>query len=176
MPADLGVDLAAAVRVVIATVVMYGVLLLVVRLGGQRSLLVLAGYETACVVAAGAVIGRTTLLEVPTLGTGIVALLTLFGMQRALGRARRHRLVRRVLDREPVLLMLGPDLCHDAMRRARITEDEIVQRLRLAGIGNRADVGCVVLERTGQISVVRGEVDECLLADVVTGPLDGPIG
>jgi uncharacterized membrane protein YcaP (DUF421 family) len=93
MPAELGVDLAAAARVVIATVVMYGVLLLLVRLGGQRSLLVLAGYETACVIAAGAVIGRTTLLAVPTLGTGIVALPTLFAVQGALGWARRYRLV-----------------------------------------------------------------------------------
>ena len=166
MPAELGIDLAAALRVVIATVVMYGVLLMLVRLGGQRSLVVVAGYETACVIAAGAVIGRTSLLEVPTLGTGIVALLTLFGVQRALAVGRRYRPVRRLLDREPVLLMLGSDLRRDAMRRARVSEDEICQLLRLAGIGARADVGCVVLERTGQISVVRAGVEESLLADI----------
>jgi uncharacterized membrane protein YcaP (DUF421 family) len=66
-----------------------------------------------------------------------------------------------------VLLMLGPDLRRDAMRRARVTEDEICRLLRLAGIGDRADVGCVVLERTGPISVVRAGVDESLLVDVL---------
>jgi uncharacterized membrane protein YcaP (DUF421 family) len=167
MPAELGLDPAAAVRVVIATVVMYGVLLMLVRLGGQRSLAVVAGYETACVIAAGAVIGRTSLLEVPTLGTGIVGLLTLFAVQRALALGRRYRPVRHLLDRQPVLLMLGTDLRRDAMRRARVSEDEICQLLRLAGIGTRADVGCVVLERTGQISVVRAGVEESLLADVL---------
>ena len=163
MPSELGVEPADAALVVLSTVAMYAVLLVLVRIGGQRSLAVLAGYETACVVAVGAVIGRTSLLTVPTLGTGIIALLTLFGTQWALGWGRRHRLVRRVLDRGPVLLMLGPHMRPEAMRRARVTEDEIHQRLRLAGIGDRADVGCVVLERNGQISVVRGAVEECLL-------------
>lgn len=183
MSADLGVEPVAVVSVVISTVVMYAVLLLLVRLGGQRSLTVLSGYEVAWVLAAGAVIGRTTLLEVPTLGTGVVALLTLFGVQRALGWGRRYRVVRRLLDREPVVLMIGPEMRTAAMRRARVTEDEIRQRLRLAGIGNRDDVGCVVLERNGQLSVVRGVPEEYLLADVAglrdgrpAGPLDGPIG
>ncbi|MHA6784675.1 DUF421 domain-containing protein [Pseudonocardia saturnea] len=173
----------AAARTVISTVAMYGALLLLVRLGGQRSLVVLSGYEAACVIAAGAVVGRTALLTVPTLGTGVVALLTLFGVQLVLGWGRKHRVVRRLLDREPVLLMLGPDMRIEAMRRARVTEDEIRQRLRLAGIGDRADVGCVVLERNGQISVIRGALDESLFVDVPgirgdrrSGPLDGPIG
>ncbi|OJY39301.1 MAG: hypothetical protein BGP03_23350 [Pseudonocardia sp. 73-21] len=69
-----------------------------------------------------------------------------------------------------MLLMLGPDLRRDAMRRARVAEDEIRQLLRLGGIGDRADVGCVVLERTGQISVVRAGIDESLLVDVLRTP------
>jgi uncharacterized membrane protein YcaP (DUF421 family) len=57
---------------------------------------------------------------------------------------------------------------HEAMRRARVTEDEIRQRLRLAGIGDPREVGWVVLERTGRISVVRASsgLDPALLADV----------
>jgi uncharacterized membrane protein YcaP (DUF421 family) len=139
-----------------------------VRVGGQRSLAAFSGYELACVVAAGAVLGRTTLLSVPTLGTGVVALTTLFTVQWVLGRGRRHRLVRRLVDREPVLLMVGSEMRIAAMRRARVTEDEILQRLRLAGVGNRDEVGWVVLERNGQISVVRAAsaLDRTLLADV----------
>jgi uncharacterized membrane protein YcaP (DUF421 family) len=61
-----------------------------------------------------------------------------------------------------------------------VTEDEIRQQLRLAGIGDPADVGCVIPERNGRIGVVRAGIDASLLADVVQvgrgGPLRGPIG
>lgn len=168
MPAELGIDPPAAVRVVVATIVMYLVFVALIRIFGPRSLVVLSGYELACVAAVGAVLGRTTLLAVPTLGTGVVALVTLFAMQRLLGRCRRSRAVRRLLDPRPVLLMDGDRLCREAMRRARVGEDEIRERLRLAGIGDPREVGWVVLERTGQISVVRSSsaLDPALLTDV----------
>lgn len=168
MPGELGIDPLAAVRVVVATVAMYLLFVALVRISGQRSLVALSGYELACVTASGAVLGRTTLLEVPTLGTGVVALTTLFAVQRLLGRCRRSRAVRRLLDRDPVLLMDAGGMRHEAMRRARVTEDEVRQRLRLAGIGDPREVGWVVLERSGQISVVRASsgLDPALLTDV----------
>jgi uncharacterized membrane protein YcaP (DUF421 family) len=168
VPGELGIDPLAAVRVVVATVAMYLLFVALVRISGQRSLVALSGYELACVAASGAVLGRTTLLEVPTLGTGVVALTTLFAVQRLLGRCRRSRAVRRLLDRDPVLLMDAGGMQHEAMRRVRVTEDEVRQRLRLAGIGDPREVGWVVLERSGQISVVRASsgLDPALLTDV----------
>lgn len=53
-----------------------------------------------------------------------------------------------------------------------MSEDELRQRLRLAGIRHRDEVQCVVLERNGNVSVIRrGElVDPWLLADVTASP------
>ncbi|GAA4853387.1 YetF domain-containing protein [Pseudonocardia benzenivorans] len=110
--------------------------------------------------------GRTRLRRGPL--RRVVALTTLFAVQRLLGRCRRSRAVRRLLDRDPVLLMDAGGMRHEAMRRVRVTEDEVRQRLRLAGIGDPREVGWVVLERSGQISVVRASsgLDPALLTDV----------
>jgi uncharacterized membrane protein YcaP (DUF421 family) len=168
MWAELGVAPLTAVAVVISTVVIYVVFLVLVRLAGQRSLAAMSNYDVACAIALGAVVGRTTLLAEPTLGTGVIALVTLFAAQRLLGLAQRRPLYRALFDRSPVLLMVGGEVRTARMRRARVTEDELRQRLRLAGISRLEQVGCVVLERNGQISVLRRDagLDPWLLGDV----------
>ncbi|HEX4357403.1 MAG TPA: YetF domain-containing protein [Pseudonocardia sp.] len=83
----------------------------------------------------------------------------LFAVQRLLGLAQRHPLHRALFDRAPVLLMVGGELRAAQPRRARVTEDELRQRPRLAGISRLEEVGCVVLERNGQISVPRRDAD-----------------
>jgi uncharacterized membrane protein YcaP (DUF421 family) len=114
------------------------------------------------------VVGRTTLLAVPTLGGGIVALAVLFSLQRVVRVLRRNRRVRVMLDRPPVLLVCDGKCDAAAMSRAGVSEDDLRQRLRLAGISRWELAGRVVLERNGEISVIRHDpgLDEELFTDV----------
>lgn len=168
MAAQLGATWEQVVTVVVSTVVMYLVFIALVRLVGQRSLASMSSFDFACVVALGAVLGRSVLLEAPTLLIGIVALSTFFAVQGLLGMLRLHASIDRVLNRPAVLLMADGRFLDDNMRRAHVVEDEIRQKLRLAGIRHLAEVQCVVLERNGAVSVIRsGErVDPWLLSDV----------
>jgi uncharacterized membrane protein YcaP (DUF421 family) len=165
---ELTINVFAALRVVIATVVMYLVFVGLVRLLGPRSLATTSISDLPCVLALGAVIGRTALLSVPTLWSGIVALVTLFVLQRVARAVRRSRRMTALLDRPAVLLVADGHCDVGAMRRVGVTEDDVRQRLRLAGIGSWEQVGRVVLERTGEISVVRRDLvlDDALFADV----------
>lgn len=162
----------AALRVVVATVVMYLVFAGLVRLLGPRSLVTTSISDLACVLAVGAVIGRTALLSVPTLGSGWAALATLFAVQCAARAVRRRRRASALLDRPSVLLVADGRRDVEAMRRAGVTEDDLRQRLRLAGIGSWEQAGRVVLERTGEISVVRCDpaLDEGMFSDVPASP------
>lgn len=156
------------VAIVITTIAMYLVFVGVVRVLGQRSLAAMSTVDLVCVLAVGAVVGRTALLAEPTLGGGVVALMTLFLLQRALGHSRVGRRMGALFARRPVLLMVGTEVRDDALRSARVTRDELRQRLRLAGIARPGEVGCVVLEANGQISVVRGpDLDPLLFEDVL---------
>ena len=170
MSEQLGITPTAAVGVVIATIGMYLCLILLVRLAGQRSLASMSSFDLGCVIALGAVIGRTTLLLKPTFLTGVVALTTLFLMQALLRQLRMSSLIDRLLNRPPVVLMEGEQILSANLRHAKVTEDELRQKLRLAGISRLVQVHCVVLERTGEISVLRrdGEpdLDRWIVADV----------
>ena len=160
MTEQLGTDPVTALQVVIATVGMVLTLLVLVRVGGQRSLATMSAADLACVVALGAVVGRTMLLAVPTLVTGIIALVVLFGLRRLLARVQRSRVGDLVAPR-PVVLMADGRVLETAMRSARVTDDDLRQRLRLAGITTRTQVRLAVLERTGEISVIAAAAGEC---------------
>lgn len=175
MWAELGATWDELARAVISTVGIYLALVVLVRLIGQRSLSSMSSFDFGCVVALGAVLGRTVLLRDPTLLIGVVALTTFFVIQGMLGLLRRHRRFDRLINRSPVLLMDGAEPQRDAMRRSHVSEDELRQRLRLAGIRHRDEVQCVVLERNGSVSVLRrgNAVDPWLLADVSSEPTGG---
>lgn len=164
---SLGTTTESAITIVIATISIYLALLFVVRMVGQRSLLAISGTDVACVVALGAVVGRTTLLTAPTLANGIIALFTLFVLQR-LSRTGAMRPIRRLLTREPKILVRDGTLHRDMMRRNRVSDDDLRQRLRLAGITHLSDVGLAVLESNGQISITRASPGP---EDWITGDL-----
>lgn len=158
-----------ALTVVVTTVSIYVAFIVLVRLVGPRSLTSLASFDFAAVVALGAVIGRTILLEKPTLMIGLVALTTLFAMQGVLGVLRQNRRVDRLIHRRPTMLVRDGVVLQANMRSCHIVEDEIRQAVRRAGARSLEEVQCVVLERNGTVSVVRtgGPIHPWLLADVL---------
>ncbi len=168
MATHLGASGAQVAAVVVSTIGIYVAFIVCVRLVGQRSLASMSSFDFGCVVALGAVMGRTVLLQTPTLLTGVVGLGTLFAMQGVLGILRTDQRLDRLLNRSPVLLMAADRLLKDNMRKAHVVEDEIRQKLRLAGIRRLEEVHSVILERNGTVSVIRRgtPVDPWLLADV----------
>jgi len=168
MSVRLGVTWGEAAAVVLSTVAIYLTLVVLVRLVGQRSLARMSSFDLAATIAFGAVIGRTMLLLRPTLLAGVIGLTTLFATQGAFGLLRRNQRADRLINRTPVLLMAGSSLLRDNMVEAHVTEDEIRQRLRLAGVASMDEVQCVVLERNGEVSVIRQgrPLSASLVADV----------
>ena len=164
----LGIDGTTALLVVVTTIGMYLALVLFVRVLGQRTLASMSSFDLGCAIALGAVIGRTSLLLEPTLMVGLVAMTTLFALQITLVRLRQNRWVDRLMNRPPVLLMDGPVPLHDNLRASHVGEDELRQKLRLAGVRDRTEVRCVVLERNGAVSVIRQDrpLDPWLFDDV----------
>jgi uncharacterized membrane protein YcaP (DUF421 family) len=165
------ISLPLAATVVVATVCIYLAFIVLVRFVGPRSLTSMSSFDFGCVVAFGAVLGRTALLTDPTLMIGIVALATFFAMQRLFGLVRRHPALDRLMNRSPVFLSQDGRLLPENMRKVNVSEDEIRQAVRRAGVHRLSQVRCVILERNGAVSVIRAEdpVDPWLLEDVSGG-------
>lgn len=162
-----------ALQVAIATVAIYVVFLLLIRVLGQRSLATLSAVDVVCVLALGAIVGRTPLLVDPSLVSGVVALTTLLVARRLTASAAHLAWVERILQHPPIVLVRNGRLVPHGLSTARVTHDQLRHQLRLAGVTTLADVRYAVLERTGQISVLRGDhpVDGWMVEDL---PNDSP--
>ncbi len=150
-----------AIRVVISCIAFYGGVLLLVRVLGQRTLASLSSFDLAAIIALGAVIGRAILGDTPTLFAGLLGLATLLILQAVTGQIRRIRGAARLVNNPAVVLMAGDELLRDNLARTHIIADEVYSTLRHSGVRRSSEVACVILEPTGQISVLkRGELIE----------------
>ena len=174
---DYGLTWADALRVVISAIALYAAVLLVIRVLGQRTLASMSSFDMAAIIALGAVIGRAILGYTPTLAAGLLGLVTLLALQAITGQIRRLRRGAQLVNSRPVLLMAGQEMLRDNLARSHVVEEEVRAKLRLAGIRHPSEVACVVLESTGQISVLRrGQPIDPALLDGVAGAERMPQG
>jgi uncharacterized membrane protein YcaP (DUF421 family) len=72
-----------------------------------------------------------------------------------------------LIKNQPVLLMENGEFLKAAMAETRVSRSSIMEKLRAANVADPSDVKAVVLETTGNISVMQGEdFDERLLEGV----------
>lgn len=161
-----------------ATVVLSGLLIYIFlivfsRLVGPRSFARMTAFDLAVTVALGAIVGATSTGGVPIL-QGLTGLGTLFLLRWLVAIYRRHGLGR-LVDNSPLMLMDGPEILPEYLKRAKITEADLLQSLRQQGIRRLKEVQAVVMERDGSISVLKvGEpLDPYLLKGVKGHPPAG---
>ena len=90
-----------------------------------------------------------------------------------IARARLRVGAAHVVDNTPLLLMHDGQVLHEHMRDARISERDLQAKLRQAGVTRPEQVLAVVLETTGDVSVLQGDgpVDPSLLEGVRGVPI-----
>lgn len=142
------------VGVAISTVVIYLVLVGIFNYLGQRLNASLSSIDVAAVAILGAIVGRTTLGPRPTLMTGLVALGTLFLLEVSFGTLRSLTGKRRPERSRAVAIMVAGRMNHATMKRYGITEIALWSTLRHKGVRSADHVALVILEPTGQLSVM----------------------
>ena len=140
-------------------IAIYVVVIVLVRIQGLRSFAKMSSFDFAATVAVGSIMATTAASSDIPLAAGVAAVTALFLAQVTVAVCRRWSVVRSVVDNEPMLLMVGTEVLHDNLRRGQVTEDDLQAKLREANVLTLAQVRAVVLETTGDISVLHGEPD-----------------
>ncbi len=147
----------------------YVALLLFTRLAGLRSFSKMSSFDFAITVAFGSVVASTLLSKTPALPIGVFGLAVLYAIQFVVSRGRRvSRRITALVDNKPRLLMIGNQIQHEHMNAARVTELDLKSKLRAAGITHPDQVLAVVMESTGDFSVMETgkKVDPEIFSDV----------
>ena len=145
-------------RVLAVGAAAYVTLVVVLRLTGKRTLAKLNAFDLIVTVALGSVLATILLNADVSWSEGLAAFAVLAVLQLVVTwtqtRAPRSRTV---ITARPTLLLRDGAPIEAALRQQRVTIAELRQAVRATGNGDLADVGAVVLESDGTLSVIAAE-------------------
>lgn len=146
--------------VVLTAVCVYVVLIAYTRLAGLRTFSKMSAFDFAMTVAIGSIVAGSILFDGPSVFRAVAALTVVFGIQIGVA-ALRQRVgwVENLVDNDPILLMTQDGMIEENLRRTHVTESDVWAKLREANVIRLAEVRAVVLEATGDISVLHGDPD-----------------
>ncbi len=153
--------------VVVSALLVYVGVIVATRIVGLRSFSKMSAFDFAMTVAIGSIVATVATANAGIV-EGLIAVASLYALQFSVAWLRHRTTVMGIVDNRPLMLMCGTTILHDHLRRSRITESDLRGRLREAGVLRFDQVGAVVLETTGDISILAGgEIDPALLQDVI---------
>ena len=159
--------------VVVSCVLFYLFTIVATRLVGLRSFTKFSSFDFLITLSMGALLASTVVSRKVALVEGITAIVTLFLLQLAVSLTRTHwSWAKNLIDNQPTLLMENGQVLYDNLRAVRITEDELRAKLRGSNVYNYSQVKAVVLEASGDVSILR-QPDQGLLPELTT--LEGVI-
>ncbi|WP_306259862.1 DUF421 domain-containing protein [Pararhizobium sp. IMCC21322] len=142
---------------------------IVVRVIGLRAFSKMTAFDFVVTVAIGSLLaGASQAASWSAFLQPIVAIASLLGVQWITARLRRSSdRFEAIVQNSPVLLMHDGEILHAALDATRVAEDDLIAKLREANVLDLSDVRAVVLETTGDISVLHGpKMQERLLDNV----------
>ncbi|MCQ0989194.1 DUF421 domain-containing protein [Jiella marina] len=135
------------------------VIIALVRTIGLRSFSKMTAFDFVITLATGSLLATaSSASNWASFLQAVVAILALMTIQVVLAFARRRsRLVTGLVDNQPLLLMRDGVFIDEAMATSRVSPGDVYAKLRGANIQSMSEVRAVVLETTGDISVLHGE-------------------
>ena len=155
-------DIAARGIILAAAAILWVVVL--VRINGLRSLSKMTNFDFVMTVALGSLVaGAAQASDWKAFAQAMVAMAGLFLVQFLAAQIRKSS------DRaeDAVFLMRNGEFCDAALNKTRVAKSDLIAKLREANVLDYGQVRAVVLETTGDVSVLHGDhLDETLIENV----------
>ncbi len=144
----------------IAGVVAYVLLILLLRLCGKRTLSKWNAFDYVVTIALGSTLATILLSKDITIVQGVTGLVILVLLQFVVTwLSVRSKSFSSLVKAKPTLLFWHGEFQSDALRRARVTDEEVRAALRNKGFAYLSQAKAVVLETDGSFSVLGKAVE-----------------
>lgn len=169
-------DFAGLGRIALIGTLAYISLIIMLGLTGNRTLSKMNAFDFIVTVAFGSVLATILLNDSISLAEGVVAFFVLVALQFVVTwLSVRSPMIDALVKSAPVLLFYDGQMLGQAMKRSRVTEDEVLTSIRSQGIASLDDVQAVVLETDGSFAVVKRSDSEPTVLRNVDRPAHTPV-
>jgi uncharacterized membrane protein YcaP (DUF421 family) len=142
-------------RTLIVGMLAYVALVAILRVSGKRTLTKFNAFDLIVTVALGSTLATILLNKEVTLAEGILALSLLIFLQYFITwLSVRSPWFQHLVKAEPTLIAHEGRFLDDALRRERVTREEVEAALRSSGMTEISQAATVILETDGSISVI----------------------
>lgn len=142
-------------RVIVVGILAYAGLVLLLRISGNRTLSKMNSFDLVVTVAFGSTLSTILVSKDVSLAVGLAALALLIVLQLVITWCSvRFGVVNDLVTTAPTVLLLDGRLRTDALKRVRVTHDEVMAAVRQQGQGSLDDIDAVILESDGSLSVI----------------------
>jgi uncharacterized membrane protein YcaP (DUF421 family) len=143
-------------ELIIRGVVVYGFLLVILRISGKRQVGQLAPFDLVLLLVLSNAVQNSMNGGDNSLIGGLVSAATLIAVNFTIGFATfKSKRLEAIIEGRPQIIVHNGKVFEDVMARAQLTHHELQAALRQAGCSCVEEVGTAVLENNGSISVVR---------------------
>lgn len=159
-------------RAVLLSALAVSWIIFLVRIIGLRTFSKMNSFDFVVTVATGSLLaGASQATDWPGFFQSATAIATLLGVQFVVALLRiRSGTVESIIQNDPVLLMRDGVILEAALTATRVAESDLIAKLREANVKDLSQVRAVVLETTGDISVLHGDqLQDRLLSGVERG-------
>ena len=134
---------------------LYAFVVFLMRVMGRRELSSLSPLDLVLLIVLGDAIQQGMTQDDYSVTCAVIAVSTIAAVQVGISYLSfRSRRARRVLEGEPVVIIEDGKLIERNLRRERLTEDEIAEKMRVQQIASVEDVAWGILESSGNMSFI----------------------
>ncbi len=155
----------------LATVIMIMlIILLVVRVAGLRTFAKMSSFDFASTVAIGSIMAANiTTNDLSVIKSGL-AIATIVAFQQLFAYLKRnYSSFEALTENTPMLLMEGTVILEENLNKTGVTRSDLMAKLREANVIEFSEVKAVVLETTGDISVLHSSGGETVARELLEG-------
>ncbi len=140
---------------VVRALLVYGFLLVVLRLTGKRQVGQLAPFDLVLLLVLSNAVQNSMNAGDNTVGAGYILVLTLVAVNAVMGWLTwKSKRLEAILEGQPLVIVKNGTVDEAALRRERITRHELLSAVRQAGLTDLTDVRYAIFENTGRINVI----------------------
>lgn len=141
------------------TVLGYISMIILLRTSGKRTLSKMNAFDFIVTVALGSCLATLALNKNISLADGIVAFSLFIFLQYLLTwLSVRVKWVKSIITSSPTLIFYEGEFLHQVMKKERITIEEVFSASRQNGISNLDDIDMIILETTGDITIIKKSI------------------
>lgn len=163
------ISLTQVMGIFLSVILMYIAIIVLIKINGLRSFSKMSGHDFAVTIAIGSILGASVLQKDPSISQAIISIVALFIIQSLFSFWRITR-PSNIVENKPLLLMKDGKILDENLTKSKVTHADLIAKLREANVTQMKQVKAVVLEQTGDVSVLHSDddLDSFLIKDVDT--------